>query len=333
MNPIINGWCSWFYANIYVTEDEVLRNAEYAARHLKPYGFEYMQIDHGYQRAFGDWEGNERFPHGMKWLAQRLHEMGLKAGLWVAPYVISEGAEVHREHPEWLLRNRDGSIKVCGNGGWGFGRELALDITHPGAAAWMRQLFETMSHDWGYSFFKMDFVEWTLFAADQYHDPTVSRAAAYRKVFEIIRQAVGPDVHLLDCGPPEVTVGLLDSTRIELDRPLVWSQYTGYYNSSAPAAAKRYYFNNRSWINDADCLGLTLMDIPEACGAASIIGLSGGTMLLSDRLFELNPARLEIAQKVLPAYGEAAQQVDLFERDRQRFLPCRYAKANGIGPY
>jgi len=28
---IVNGWCDWFYAFEYITEEEVLRTAEFAA--------------------------------------------------------------------------------------------------------------------------------------------------------------------------------------------------------------------------------------------------------------------------------------------------------------
>ena len=116
LNPPINGWCSWFSFFGAITEAEVLRQAEFAARHLKPFGFEYMQVDDGFYRAFGDWEGNDRFPHGMKWLAERIRATGLKPGIWLAPYVIAEGTEVHRNHPDWLIHRVDGKLKQIGPG-------------------------------------------------------------------------------------------------------------------------------------------------------------------------------------------------------------------------
>ena len=76
---IINGWCSWFYTLSQVSEEEVTRNTEFAAKHLKPFGLEYIQVDEGYQKWHGEWEGNERFPHGMKWLANKIKEYGFKA--------------------------------------------------------------------------------------------------------------------------------------------------------------------------------------------------------------------------------------------------------------
>jgi hypothetical protein len=321
--PAINGWCDWFYTFRYNSEEEVLRQARFAAQYLKPYGFEYIQIDDGYQRLYGQWEANERFPHGMKWLAARIRELGLKPGIWVAPYVIRQGCDVQRQHPEWLVHTLDGKIKQCRGGRL---KDYALDITHPEAAEWMRHLFDTLAHDWGYDFIKIDFVDWTLLRADRYHDPTVSRAEAYRRGFEIMRQAVGPKRHLLDCGPAQTTVGLLDSTRIELDQQVPdWRQYFLEFNSTAPAVAKRYYFNNRTWINDPDHICLNLLSISQAQAAATIVALAGGNTISGDRMTDLDPIRLEILRKVLPSYGQAARPIDLFESDRPEVfaLPVR----------
>ena len=141
---------------------------------------------------------------------------------------------------------------------------------------------------------------------------------------------MGPSRHLLDCGPGPETVGLLDSLRIELDLAhLTWDQYTRNFNSNAPAMAKRYYWHRRTWINDADQLGLARLTIPQARAAASIIALSGGTTISSDRLYELDPARLEILQKVLPAYGEGARPLDLFETSFPEIFALKVRKDFG----
>ena len=337
-HSIVNGWCNWFVTYESITEAEVLHNARFAARTLKPFGFEYVQIDEGFQRWHGDWEGNAKFPHGMKWLADRIRALGLKPGLWLAPYVISEPTEVFRQHPEWLLRHPDGRLKRVGpwsdeNSEWARKenpRRYGLDITHPGAAAWLHTLFETVARRWGYAMIKIDFVDWSLLSAPRYHDPTVSRAQAYRRGIEIMRRAMGPAAHLLDCGPGPVSVGQLDSMRIELDQPPVtWKQYFLESASSAPAAAKRYYFHRRAWINDADHICLNLLPPAQAQAAATLIGLSGGNTMSGDRLPDLDPFRLEILKKVLPSAGEAARPVDLFDSDRPSLFALTVRKPFG----
>ena len=325
---IVNGWCSWFYTLAEVSEDEVLRNTAFAARHLRPFGLEYVQIDEGYQRAHGDWEGNERFPHGMQWLAERIKGYGFKAGLWIAPYVISERTDVFRRHPDWLVQRRDGSLQRIGN--WEHEnspealseviKRYCLDITHPQAADWLRDLFETIARRWGFEMIKIDFMTWSILAAERYRDPAVSSAEVYRKGLEIMRAAAGEGCHILECGPGNTTVGLIDSMRIEADiyygyAETAWKQYFQHPACSTAAAAKRYYFHRRTWVNDTDHVCMNLLTPQQSQAAATSIALSGGNMISGDRLVDLDPLKLEILKKITPSYGEAAVPVDLFDAD------------------
>jgi hypothetical protein len=91
---------------------------------------------------------------------------------------------------------------------------------------------------------------------------------------------------------------MLDSMRIELDQPPVtWNQYFLQSTSSAPAAAKRYYFHKRAWINDADHICLAPLPVAQAQAAASLIALSGGNTISGDRLPDLDAVRLDILRK------------------------------------
>jgi hypothetical protein len=329
VRSVLNGWCSWFYTLSFVSQDEVVANAAFAAEHLKPYGLEYIQVDEGYQRWHGDWEGNERFPDGMKWLADKIKGYGFKAGIWISPYVISEPTPLFREHPDWLLHRRDGSLQRIGN--WPEGAEppadenpkrYGLDITHPGAQKWLHDLVDTIVNDWGYEMIKIDFVAWSLLAAEQFHDPTMSAADAYRKGMEIMRRAAGDKCHILECGPGAITTGLIDSMRIEVDvnygfREAAWSTYFTHPAGSASAAAKRYYFHKRTWVNDADHVCMDLLTDAQSEAAATLIAMSGGNMFSGDRLTQLEPSKLEILKKITPSLGEAAVPVDLFDHDMQ----------------
>ena len=340
-NSIVDGWCSWFYTLANVSEKEVLLNTEFASKHLKQYGLEYIQMDEGYQKWHGEWEGNERFPHGMKWLADKIKEYGFKAGLWISPYVISEPTEVFQKHPDWLLKNPDGSPKRVGN--WPEGSEppadenpkrYCLDITHPEAAKWLYDLVDRIVNDWGYEMIKIDFVAWSILAPDHYYDPTVSAAEVYRKGMEIMRTAGGDKCHILDCGPGAITVGLTDSMRIEADvnygfSDAAWDTYFLHPDSSASAAAKRYYFHKRTRINDADHICMNLLNNQQAEAAATIIALSGGNMISGDRLIELDPYKLEILKKITPSFGEAATPVDLFDGEMQSVFALKIKKPFG----
>ncbi|HEX7072049.1 MAG TPA: glycoside hydrolase family 36 protein, partial [Rhodothermales bacterium] len=338
---IVNGWSSWFYTLSQVTEEEMVSQAAFAAKHLKPYGLEYIQVDEGYQRWHGDWEGNERFPSGMKGFADRIRALGLRPGIWISPYVISEPTAVYREHPEWLVKNPDGSPQRVGNWPPDFDppedenpKRYCLDVTHPGAAQWLHDLVHTIAHDWGYELIKIDFVAWTILAARQFHDPTASTAVAYRRGMEIMRNAAGERCHILECGPGNVTVGLIDSMRIELDynygyEETSWDTYFLKPASSVDSAGKRFYFHGRTWVNDVDHLCMVHMDHEQSEAAATIIGMSGGNSMSGDRLSQLDPYRLEIFRRILPASGLAAKPIDLFESDIPTAFAVRVEKAFG----
>ena len=93
-NSIVNGWCNWFYTLDHFTDEEIIRNAEFASKNLKQYGLEYIQIDEGYQTLHGEWQVNSRFPHGLKWFCSEIKSLGLKPGIWISLFVVSETAEM-----------------------------------------------------------------------------------------------------------------------------------------------------------------------------------------------------------------------------------------------
>ena len=315
-----------------------IANVEFASKHLKQFGLEYIQIDEGYQRWHGDWEGNQRFPHGMKWLAGKIKEHGFKPGLWISPYVISEPTEVFQKHPDWLLKKADGSLKRIGN--WEENAEppadenpkrYGLDITHPEAAKWLHDLINTIVNEWGYEMIKIDFMAWSILAAERYYDPTLSSAQVYRKGLEIMRRAAGDNCHILECGPGATTIGFIDSMRIEADvnygfSETAWETYFLHPASSASAAAKRYYFHKRTWINDADHICLDLLNTQQSQAAATLIALSGGNMISGDRLTQLDPYKLDILKKITPSFGEAAVPIDLFDGEKQSVFALKIKK-------
>jgi hypothetical protein len=271
----------------------------------------------------------------MKWLATKIKEYGFKAGIWISPYVISEPTEVFQKHPEWLLKNADGSLKRVGN--WEEPppdenpKRYGLDITHPEAAQWLHDLIDTIANDWGFEMIKIDFVAWTVFAADHFYNPSYSSAQVYRKGMEIMRNAAGNNCHILECGPGAITVGLIDSMRIEADvyygfRKIAWETYFTHPACSASAAGKRYYFHKRTRINDVDHICMDILNNQQSEAAATLIALSGGNLVSGDRLIQLDPYKLEILQKITPSFGEAAIPVDLFDEEIQSVFALKIKK-------
>ena len=260
-DAVTSGWCSWYYYFQGISEAEVLANLDYLAANPGALPVEYVQIDDGYQAEIGDWlTANEKFPRGMKQLASDIHARGYKAGLWLAPFIAGAKSRLFAEHPDWLVSRTGGPAIALIN--WQQ-TCYALDLTHPAVIAWLDELFRTICDDWGYDYVKIDFI--FAGAVDGVrHDPNLTRAQAYRRGLETIRDAVG-NRFVLACGNPMgPSVGLVDGARIGPDVAPYWypmARGAARSTLSDPSAVNsirntitRFWMHGRLWMNDPDCL-------------------------------------------------------------------------------
>jgi alpha-galactosidase len=330
-----SGWCSWYQYFGGVTEEEIVANLERLSALREETPLEYAQVDDGYQTGIGDWlTVNERFPRGMAWLAERIHERGFKAGLWLAPFLAGAESRLFAEHPDWMLRSPSGGPAVAIQN-WG---QLCygLDCTRPEVIEWLERVFRTVCDEWGYDYVKIDFVYAAAIDAERF-DTSATRAQAYRRGLEAIRRAVG-DRFILGCGAPiGPSVGLVNGMRIGPDVAPAWypDMHRGDRQSrstmSFPAAVNalrntisRYWTHGPLWQNDPDCLLLrdreTKLTQDEVQTLATVMGMSGGVLLDSDDLSLVPPQRRETLSRLLPLRGPPAVPLDLFEREPARVL-------------
>jgi len=320
----LTGWCTWYYFFGKNAERDVLANLERVRAERLP--LDLIVIDDGYQTADGDWTSIDakKFPHGMKWLAGEIKRAGYVPALWLAPFAANENSALAREHPEFLLRDANGA-PVFAWKHWDT-KCFSLDLSRADVQDWLRDLFRTLSDDWGYELFKLDFT-YTAAAPGLRADPKMTRAQALRRGFEIIRETVG-DTVLLGCGAPlGPSIGLIDTMRIGPDVSINWEPLF-YGDPTAPATAHamrntltRAFLHNRLWQNDPDCVLVRRRDdesalvLNEMRTMVSIIGLSGGAVLSSDNLPSIRRGRLKYLKQILPPTGCTARALDLFEHE------------------
>jgi len=267
---------------------------------------------------------DEKFPNGMKLLADQIRQAGFVPGIWVAPFAANEDSQLAREHPEFLLRDENGAPVVS----WiHWGKKCySLDLSRADVQAWLHDLFRTLSDDWGYDFFKLDFL-YTAAAPGIHHDPKMTRAQAVRRGLEIIRATVGNKT-ILGCGAPlGPSVGIVDAMRIGPDVAITWEPlFKGNLTEPATAYAMRNtiaraFMHQRLWHNDPDCVLVRRRDdesdlkLNEMRTMVSMIGLSGGAVLDSDNLPSLRRGRLKYLKQILPPTHIAARPLDLFENE------------------
>ena len=109
---LINNWeATYFNFN----EEKILQ----IARRAKELGVEMLVLDDGWfgkrntdNCSLGDWVVNpEKLPGGLNGLSDRLHDLGLKFGLWFEPEMISPDSDLYHAHPDWCL-HVDGRARV-----------------------------------------------------------------------------------------------------------------------------------------------------------------------------------------------------------------------------
>jgi alpha-galactosidase len=98
---------SWEATEFNVDEAGQIALAEKAAR----LGVERFVIDDGWfgkrnsdRAGLGDWYVNpQKFPHGLKPLIDRVHQLGMDFGLWVEPEMVNPDSDLYRAHPDWVM--------------------------------------------------------------------------------------------------------------------------------------------------------------------------------------------------------------------------------------
>ena len=176
-----------------------------------------FQIDDGYATV-GDWTSphEDRFPRGMKRLADDIRVKGLLPGLWMAPFVCSVDSDVYRDHQDWLLRDENGA-PVCTGSHWN--GAYALDTLNPAVREHVRRSLWTATHDWGYRMLKLDF----LYGACMLPHGGMNRGELMADALDLLRASVPEEVSFDLCGVPlSSAMGRTEYCRIGCDVGLDW---------------------------------------------------------------------------------------------------------------
>lgn len=295
-----SGWCTWYFYYLNITEQEMKKNTDWMAEHLRPYGLEYVQLDDGFQlladdgeqaRSWTEW--NEKFPSGHKEMARYIHDKGFKAGLWLTPFSQGDDALVEA-HPDWFLRDGSGEVVKTFKG------SMTLDASSDSVLeGWFGPLFEELA-DWDY--YKIDgqttVVEAYRKNAERFAQ-AISGEEAYRKGVGKIRETMGDDRFLLNCwGTVPEGIGIVNGARTGGD---IWASWQGLMPAKRATEAW-YYTHNICWYTDPDTvLVRPPLTLDQAKVWASLVGLTGQLLMASDKMYELPEERVELLRRIYPA--------------------------------
>ncbi len=284
--PVV-GWCSWFAFFNKVTEQDVKHTADVMSEVLLPFGYEYLQIDDGYQRATGLpelWlQPNEKFPSGLEALAAYIRQKGLKPGIWTnATFSQTDYAA---QHKDWFVLDAAGNVA---RGNW---IDHPIDASVPAALdALVRPIYRAL-RGMGWDYFKLDALRHLRYEGyntfrDYFVTKGIDPGDALRRYVAAARAEMGTERFLLACwGVRPELIGLVDGCRIGTDG----FSYAGLaqYNS----------FNNVVWRNDPDHIELSET---EAWRSTMVTSLTGSLFMLTDKPERYQTPFVDPARRAAP---------------------------------
>ena len=278
------GWNSWYNYWDNVREQDILANAKRVQEILSSIppqeASPTIVIDDGWERTWGDWIPNEKFPN-FSTLAATLEAQGFTPGIWIAPFLVSKNSYLYNNE-DWFIKG-EGAIFHHPTGSY-----KILDITNPEVADHITRTIRGLVSQ-GFDFLKIDFLMVGAYEGKRYLDITAT--AAYHRGLKLIRNAAGPSTYLLACGAPILeSLPYVNSIRIGPDiaykfpgRPAVVD-----IALTARSLASRYFLCDKVHC-DADPL---LLRSPHTHNtrqlAAWVAASAGGGLFLSDNLTKLD---------------------------------------------
>lgn len=210
------GWCSWYAYSWGINENRILKNARFIQNDPK-LPLEYILIDAGWTNA-GDWQSawKYKFPKGLENTVNKIKSLGLKAGIWIAPFMVDPWSNLSKKHPDWLVKNYgllvDGFRLTPWDRFLPF-KKWILDYKNGEAKKYILD-----SIDWlvsiGFEMIKLDF----LYSI--YFDSRLTIEEADEIISDLLTsiRLKHPKLYTIGCGCPLVpAVGNVDSMRVSSD--------------------------------------------------------------------------------------------------------------------
>ncbi len=297
------GWTSWYNYYQNISQSIIEKNLE----NFDKSRVDFFQIDDGYQTAVGDWLSIDptKFPQGMKPIADKIHEKGMMAGIWLAPFVAETKSELYKNHADWFLKDEKGEF-CCGGSNWGGFYALNLDL--PVVKGYLRKVFDVVLNDWGYDMVKLDF----LYAACMIPSNNKSRGQLMSEAMLFVRECV-KEKYILGCGVPLASCfGVVDFCRIGCDVGLDWNDkiYMRFFHReristyhAIGSTIGRRHLDGRAFTNDPDVFLLRDTNISLSLSQKKTLAMTnrlfGSLLFTSDDLSQYTMSQKELYRWVM----------------------------------
>jgi len=322
----LSGYTSWYNYFGKITEEILMRDLKGMDK-VKGYAG-IFQIDDGYQIKVGDWLTlkDDKFPNGMKYIVDAVHEKGLLAGLWLAPFSCSRDSKIAAEHPDWLVKNEKGK-QYIGSIAWG--GAYIIDFYNKEAAEYLKKVFNEVLNVWGFDLVKLDF----LYSECLHPRHNKTRGTIMCEAMDFLRECVG-DKMILGCGVPlGPSFGKVDLCRISCDVDLSYKNKFYYYIGNREIVNTRSAINNsimrrhldgRAFVNDPDVFFLRnnnlKFTVEQKLLLAKVNNMFGNVLFVSDNIGDYDKNQIEEVRKAFAPCKAKVVSADYIDKDNLRII-------------
>ena len=150
------GWSTWDYYGGNFTEKEIEMNTKLLKE--MDVNANTIQVDGGWWASRGDYLSTKpTIKGGMKGVADMIKSYGYTPGIHIDGFRADKKSEVYKAHPEFFLKDQNGETypsEAIAD------KTLLFDYSNPAACAYIKNVLTTMREDWGYKYFKIDFIRY-----------------------------------------------------------------------------------------------------------------------------------------------------------------------------
>lgn len=217
-------WFSWAAFGKGVRQE---RDIEPELPYIAEIGADTIIIDDGWEKVVGQWEvDTDKFPEIIG-LIENIKKMGIKPGIWIAPFMVMRETEIFNLKNEWVIKDRDGKvlnvsnpqIQPTGRLRPFVERAVGLDISIEEVREYLYGEFIRLTKI-GFEVFKVDFA--SIPFVGELSNKNKTSVEYYRQFFievrERIKKTTGKDIELIGCGAPMMeSIGLFDGIRVSAD--------------------------------------------------------------------------------------------------------------------
>ncbi|GAA5799415.1 hypothetical protein HPULCUR_004830 [Helicostylum pulchrum] len=151
VQPVLyNGWEA-YEMSVNITNQMTM------AKMASDFGADMFVLDDGWfigrhadNAGLGDWFiDEEKFPKGLKPLADYVHSLNMKFGLWFEPEMVNPNSNLYREHPDWVYHYDERTRHETRS-------QLVLDITRADVKEYVMGRVLNVTSEVGVDFIKWD---------------------------------------------------------------------------------------------------------------------------------------------------------------------------------